>query len=125
MKDFIDPSEFGNDDELFDYILEELIKPKLRETLGDVDEIEQVSGLVYVFGGRGGVDPEVIEQIQAHVQDGMDLDYVLREMTDLQVHTMRETNYGDLRVRYVELGNSETDTAPISADDLEAMFNRS
>ncbi|MDA3962434.1 MAG: hypothetical protein PF961_16730, partial [Planctomycetota bacterium] len=90
MTDFIDPDDFANDGELFQYILEQLIKPKLREALGDEGDIEQVSGMVYVFGGRGGVEAETIERIRTLVTEGMDLDYVLREMTDLAVKETKE-----------------------------------
>ena len=34
MTDFIDPNEFESEDELFSYILEHLVKPRLREALG-------------------------------------------------------------------------------------------
>ena len=122
MTDFIDPSDFDSEAELFDYIVENLIKPKLRETLGEEGDIEQVSGLVYVFGGRGGVEPDVIERIQKLVTGGMDLDYVLREMTDLAVQETKEARYGDLIVRYVELARDDDDTEPVSTADLELMF---
>jgi len=125
MSEFIDPSEFDNEDELFAYILEHLVKPKLQETLGDEGDVDQVSGMVYVFGGRGGIDQEIVERIQSHLQDGLDLDYVLREMCNLQVRTTRETTFGELNVRYVELMREEDDTAPLSAEELETMFLRS
>jgi hypothetical protein len=125
MTDFIDPNDFDSEEQLFDYILENLIKPKLREALGDDGDIEQVSGLVYVFGGRGGVEPEVIERIQTLVSRGMDLDYVLREMTDLAVSETKESRYGDLLVRYVELEREPDETEPLSVEDLETMFGGS
>ena len=67
----------------------------------------------------------IIERIQELLHDGLDLDYVLREMTDLTVRTARETSFGDLQVRYVELAQRENDTDPLSAEELEVMFRRS
>jgi hypothetical protein len=125
MTDFIDPDDFANDGELFQYILEQLIKPKLREALGDEGDIEQVSGMVYVFGGRGGVEAETIERIRTLVTEGMDLDYVLREMTDLAVKETKETRYGELIVRYVELEREDDEIEALSCDELEMMFKRS
>lgn len=125
MTDFIDPDDFATDGELFDYILDHLIRPKLREALGEDGDIEQVSGMVYVFGGRGGVEHATIERIRTLVTEGMELDYVLREMTDLAVRETKETRYGELLVRYVELERDHHAVDPLSSDELERMFDRS
>ena len=74
-----------------------------------------------VFGGSDGVDPEEISNIQQRVQDGVDLSYILKEMTDLTIKNIRETTIKNLTVQYIEQPKTD-DIEPLSADELEDMF---
>jgi len=125
MTEFINPNDFRDEDELFDYILEHVVKPKLQEALGTDEPMDQVSGTVYVFGGRGGIDPEIFTRLQHHIQDGLNLEYVLRELCDLQVRSTRESQVGELCVRYVELMEGDGETEALSVEELETMYRLS
>lgn len=125
VTDYIDPRRFDDEDELFDYILEHVVKPRIQEALGGEDPSEGLTGVAYVFGGQPGIDPEMLESLQQHLQSGMALDYILRELTDLEVRRMRESELSGLTVRYIELARRDDDPPPLSVSDLEAMFDSS
>ena len=114
MAEFFDASHFAqlhNEDE-----------PRLREALGDDQPIDDMQGKVLVFGGRDGIEPDAIEDIQQHLQDGLDLPYILDELTDLEVRTSRETTIGGLVISYVELTPRESTVEALSVEELEAMY---
>ncbi|MHC5067245.1 MAG: hypothetical protein ACYTF0_01520 [Planctomycetota bacterium] len=121
---FINPERFRNENELITYIIDQVIEPKLRESLGPDATLDDISGQAFVFGGRKQIPTSTLTRIQQLVGDGMDLDYVLSEMTDLHIVRTSDTAYHNLQIRYVELGVNDDDPPTPSAADLALMFAR-
>lgn len=126
MSDFFDASkfeQFESDEELFAFIIENVVKPQLQQALDEPGaNLDDIDGKILVFGGTQGVDPEEIAGIQERVQEGVSLEYILQEMTNLKIKNTREAMVNNLTVQYIELAPVEDDLAIPSADDLEAMF---
>ncbi len=126
MTDFIDPERFDNEDALLAYILEHVVKPRLKEILGSesLDDVE-IGGMAYVFGTRQGNRASVlqrIQDIQNHVNEGLGLDYILAEMTDLHIVSQRDSEFHGMGLRYIELEAPDDDTEPLSSETLAMMF---
>ena len=123
-----DPRELGafkDEEQLIDYLLERVVRPRLKDALGPGVDAAQIPGKVVVFGGRDGVRLEAIAKLQRHLQRGVPLDYVLGELTALKVRRQSESRRGALLVQYVELGGRTGEPAPWTARELQARFEAS
>lgn len=119
---FIDPDDFDSDDALLDHIIDNVVVPSLTEQVGEED-LENIQGVAYVFGGRSDVDPSVLRHLQHMVErEGVTLEYALREFTSLHVGKKRHGVRGGLHVHYIELVGAGDDIEPLAVEDLQAMF---
>ncbi|MFW5860364.1 MAG: hypothetical protein ACOCYP_10100 [Planctomycetota bacterium] len=129
MSEFVDPDRFANDEELLGYIIDHVVKPQLQQVLGDTEDLDEIdlSGMAYIFGTRQGGHVAVIEQVQRLqelVEQGLSLDYILAEMTDLDIVNVRESEYRGMAIRYIEVEPGIKDES-LSADQIAAIYARS
>lgn len=128
MSEPFDPRELGafqDEEQLIDYLLERVVRPRLQDALGPGVDIEQIPGKVVVFGGSDGVRLDSIAQLQRHLQNGLSLDYVLSELTTLKVRRQREAKRGSLVLQYIELSARKNEPAPWTTRELQARFEAS
>lgn len=124
MSDFIDARRFPDEESMFSYIIEQIVKPRLREALGPEREHEEVSGIAWVFGGPGPVAQEVLQSIQERINTGLNPDYVISEWTDLAIRRTRESKYRGLTIRYIELAKRQDEVESVEALSAEELEER-
>jgi len=122
----IDPERFDNEEELVAHILEHFVKPAINEHIEqEGQEIEEVTGIAYVFGGSEEVPGDEMQRLQGLVAEGMNPEYVLSEMTDLGIARRRRIEYKGFTVHYVEVADPEAEVSAPSAEELQALFDNS
>ncbi|TVR09062.1 MAG: hypothetical protein EA401_13265 [Planctomycetota bacterium] len=124
MHEFINPDNFSNDEEMLDHIIDNVVVPSLHDQIGE-DALEHVQGVAYVFGGRGDINPQVLQRLQSMIEhDAIPLEYALREFTTLKVGKKKHSQRGGLQVNYIELIGDDSGVDILSDDELAEMFAR-
>lgn len=99
-----------------------LLDIDLPEDLSDA--FIDLEGQALVVGGRDE-EPvrQLMEAMQTHLSNGLSLDYILQEMTDLDISSFQHRQFGAISVNMVEVrSQSEQDTPALSAEELRQRF---
>ncbi|NRA40062.1 MAG: hypothetical protein HRU15_18100 [Planctomycetes bacterium] len=110
-------------DRILDEIIEQVIKPQL-ESMSDM--FPDAQGEAFVFGGHDEVQAkETLERIQSLMQDGLTMDYIISEMSDLNLQQSIAKNIGDMKINFINIDESAKpdDIQNLTADELEDMFD--
>lgn len=121
---FINTGRFKDDDEFVAWLFSSFLAPALKEQFGPDMDLMSIQGSAFLFGGPEMVEPAVLEHLQQLImQENMDPVYAVSEMTTLSILRIRRIQYGNFRVTFVELRQSDQEALTIpSAEDLEARF---
>ncbi len=92
-------------------------------------DVSELQGEALVFGAldqEGAKAAEhIMGQLQKHTAEGLSVDYVLKEMCDVDIKNIGEQEVGNMKVNFIELGLGDEDTPEtLSSDDLQKMFDR-
>lgn len=107
-------------------IIEQVIKPQL-EDMGAM--FQDAEGEAFVFGSTDKDQAEeTIQKINDLLQDGLNIDYILQEMTDLKVSEQFSKQVGEMTINFINIDqNKESDDAveSLSPEQLRDMFENS
>lgn len=113
-------------DRIINEIIEQVIRPQLDEM---TDKFSDPQGEAFVFGGNDEEQAkETMERLQALLQEGLSMDYILQEMTDLGLTGNIARQVGDMTINFISIdadAPNVDDAETLSADELRAMFERS
>ncbi len=112
-------------DRILDEIIEQVIKPQL-ESMTDMFP-EDAQGEAFVFGGHNEEQAKAtLERIQSLLQDGLTMDYIISEMSDLNLQQSIAKNIGEMKINFINIDErpQPADAVEnISADDLQKLFD--
>ena len=130
-------------------VFDELIRPQLKQLakqMGGIDPedledaeiditqlgmgIEALDGDLNVAGGEalllGGHDPEkvqeVMEQVHRYLREGLSLQYIIQELTDVSIAGMSSSRIGNIRVNMVAIDPRPNEIETPSPEELRDMF---
>lgn len=107
-------------------IIEQVIKPQL-EDMGTM--FSDAEGEAFVFGSTDKEQAEAtMQKINDLLQDGLAIDYILQEMTDLHVNQHMSKQVGDMTVNFINIDqgkDNEEQVQALSPDELRDMFENS
>lgn len=78
------------------------------------------------LGSRDGAGvQETLQRIQEHLQEGLSLEYILHELTDVGIRGINRQQIGNMHINLVSMEPSrEDDVQTPSADELRKLFER-
>ena len=107
-------------------IIEQVIKPQL-EDMGAM--FQDAEGEAFVFGSSDKDQAEeTIQKINDLLQDGLNIDYILQEMTDLKVSEQFSKQVGEMTINFINIdqnNEAEGQVESLSPEQLRDMFENS
>lgn len=125
---------FESHEELMRYVLENVVKPKLEEmgtSPGEGFDQADVNIEPFIISSDTTEEnaPDIsglMETIQNGLAEGLSLEYVLEEMTDLPIRQHMRDELDGMAVSLVQVGGQDPDAVkPIDAEALQRLFDSS
>lgn len=111
-------------DRIINEIIEQVIRPQLEDMS---DMFPDAEGEAFVFGGKDETQAkETMERIQGLLKDGLSMDYIIQEMTDLHLTSNIAKQVGEMTINFVNIdSNTEhyNEDETLSAEELQKMFD--
>ncbi len=110
-----------------DRIINEIIEQVIRPQLEDMNaKFPDAQGEAFVFGGHDEDQAkETMERIQDLIKDGLSMDYILQEMTDLHLTGNIAKQVGDMTINFISIdADPDDECETLSAEELREMFER-